>query len=243
MKVGELMSRNVRTCLPTDSINDAARIMWDSDCGCVPVVRDDGKVVGMITDRDICMAAYTQGRSLMHMTVESAASKSVVTVGEDEILRRAAELMRGAQVRRLPVVDGAGKLVGLLSLADFARRAPALAEREWEDLVAILAGLSQPRSAGADEPSRESRKTESHGVTDLKNELKKGLAQLRTLRDEVRVQLHLGSRELKDQWKRLEPHLGDVEKKAEELTEASRGAVLDAVKRLESLRSSLLQHN
>jgi hypothetical protein len=57
----------------------------------------------------------------------------------------------------------------------------------------------------------------------------------------VRVRLHLGSLELKDQWRKLEPQLGDVEKKAEELTEASRAAILDAVKRLETFRSSLTQ--
>jgi hypothetical protein len=61
------------------------------------------------------------------------------------------------------------------------------------------------------------------------------------LRDEVRVRLHLGSLELKDQWRKLEPHVGDVEKMADELTEASRAAIHDAVKRLETLRSSLSQ--
>src|SRR5690242_15312379 len=104
MNVGELMTRDVRTCAASDSLNDVARIMWERDCGCVPVVGADGTVVGMITDRDICMAAYTQGRRLMHMIVESAASKNIVTIGENESLRRAEELMRDAQVRRLPVV-------------------------------------------------------------------------------------------------------------------------------------------
>ena len=87
MNVGELMSRDVRTCATSDSLNDAARIMWEADCGCAPVVEADGTVVGMITDRDICMAAYTQGRRLMQMTVESTASKNVVTIGKVESLR------------------------------------------------------------------------------------------------------------------------------------------------------------
>lgn len=76
-------------------------------------------------------------------------------------------------------------------------------------------------------------------ANDLKNELKKSLATLQTLRDEVRVKLHLANMDLKDQWNKLEPHLADVEKKAEEVTEASRGILNEAVKKLEKFRASL----
>ena len=85
--------------------------------------------------------------------------------------------------------------------------------------------------------------TSSPTATELKRELKKSLALLQTLRDEVRIRLHLGSLDLKDQWKKLEPHLGEVEKKAEELTEASFAALGDAVKRVEKFRSSLNEHH
>lgn len=234
MNVEELMTRNVRTCAPSDSMNDAARIMWEHDCGCVPLVEADGRVVGIITDRDICMAAYTQGKRLMYMDVGSAASKSVVTIGKDESLRRAKELMRDAQVRRLPVVDSAGRLVGVLSVSDLARHVPDFGERVVEPLVGALAAISQPRQT-------EAREGQGPGL-DLKSDLRTGLARLQTLRDEVRVRLHLGSLELKDQWRKLEPHLGEVEKKAEEVTEASRSAIHDAVRRLETFRSSL-SHN
>ena len=234
MNVGELMTRDVRTCAASDSLNDAARIMWDGDCGCVPVIGPDGTVIGMITDRDICMAAYTQGRRLMYMTVESAASKSVVTIGEHESLRRAEELMRAVQVRRLPVVDSAGRLVGLLSLADLARRLPGLSDRAQGPLVGALTGVCQVRALGV---------PDAQAGADLKSELRKSLERLQTLRDEVRVRLHLGTLEVKDQWRKLEPILGDVEKRAEELTEASRDAIHDAVKSLETLRSSLSQHD
>jgi hypothetical protein len=76
-------------------------------------------------------------------------------------------------------------------------------------------------------------------TNDLKNEVKKNLAQLQTLRDEVRVRLHLANMELKDQWNKLEPHLLDVEKKAIDATEASRTMISDAVKKLEKFRASL----
>jgi CBS domain-containing protein len=234
MNVGELMTRDVRTCAASDSLNDAARMMWEADCGCLPVVEADGKVVGVITDRDICMAAYTQGGRLLDLTVESAASKNVVAIDKDESLRRAEELMRTAQVRRLPVVDSAGRIVGLLSLADLARRVPAPSDRTQEPLARVLASVCQARPTGA-----------ADGQTDMsrRSSLQKNLERLQTLRDEVRVRLHLGTLDIKEQWRKLEPLLGEVEKKAEELTEASHVALQDAVKRLESLRSSLSQHH
>jgi CBS domain-containing protein len=233
MNVEELMTREVRTCAPTDSMNDAARIMWEHDCGCVPIVASDGTVVGIITDRDICMAAYTQGRRLMYMNVESAASKNVVTVGQDESIRRAAQLMRDAKVHRLPVVDTVGRLVGLISLSDLARHVPDWGDRVGEPLLGALAAICQRRQTtdGQDDGAN------------LKKELQKSLEKLMALRDEVRVRLHLGSLELKDQWRQLEPHLGDVERKASDLTEASRAALHDAVKRLETFRSFLSSHN
>jgi CBS domain-containing protein len=176
------------------------------------------------------MAAYTQGRRLMYMDVRSAASRTVVTIGKDESLRRAEELMREAQVHRLPVVDSAGRLVGLLSLSDLARKVPDFGDRVREPLLGALAAISRARTPEA---------SDGQAGAELKRDLRKSLERLQTLRDEVRVRLHLGSLELKDQWRKLEPHLGDVEKKAEELTEAARAAIVDAVNRLETLRSSL----
>jgi predicted nucleic acid-binding Zn-ribbon protein len=79
----------------------------------------------------------------------------------------------------------------------------------------------------------------SDTANDLKTALKKGLSQLQTLRDEVRVKLHLANMDLKDQWNKLEPHLADVEKKAADATEASRSLINEAVKKLEKFRSSL----
>ena len=79
----------------------------------------------------------------------------------------------------------------------------------------------------------------SDTANELKNELKKGLTQLQTLRDEVRVRLHLASMDIKDQWNKLEPHLLDVEKKATDASEASRTLIHDAVKKLETFRASL----
>jgi len=131
MKVAQLMSPGVQLCGPTDTLNRAAQIMWESDCGCVPIVDADGKAIGMLTDRDICMAAYTQGLPLAQIAVASAASRGVVAVGEQDSLDRAEHLMQKHQIRRLPVLDGEGRPVGILSMNDLARRARA-GQREPE---------------------------------------------------------------------------------------------------------------
>lgn len=120
MKVSELMSRPVETCSMQDSLNAAAQRMWEHNCGCVPVVDSDGKALGMLTDRDVCMAAYTQGKPLGAIPVSTAMSKSIHTCAPTDTVAAAEKLMAARQVRRLPVVDKDGRVVGLLSLHDIA---------------------------------------------------------------------------------------------------------------------------
>lgn len=121
MNVRELMNTSVTTCSPTDSLARAAQIMWERDCGVVPVVDAEGRVLAMITDRDICMAAFWQEKLLAHMPVTTAASRMLFNVHPDVPLEVAEEIMKKRRVRRLPVTDEAGHLLGLLSLSDIAR--------------------------------------------------------------------------------------------------------------------------
>jgi predicted transcriptional regulator len=72
MKVEQVMKQAVQACRRGDALNTAAQIMWEHDCGCVPVVDTENRVIGMITDRDICMAAYTRGEPLQTLRVETA---------------------------------------------------------------------------------------------------------------------------------------------------------------------------
>jgi CBS domain-containing protein len=123
MKVRELMASDVVSCAPTDSLNIPARLMWERDCGCVPVVDHNNVVVGIITDRDICMGAYTQGRSLHLIQVKDVIGASVVSCEPDDDLITAEKLMRDNKVRRLPVCDADGKLTGVISLSDIALEA------------------------------------------------------------------------------------------------------------------------
>lgn len=148
MNVGALMSRDVFTCSVYDSLNEAARIMWEHDCGCVPVVDARGKVVAMVTDRDICMAAYTQGRPLYAIGVSTCASKKLVAVHEGDDLDDAEALMKEHQIRRVPVIDSNGYPIGILSVGDLARNARVLVDDQSElcgDAIAsTLAAVSEP---------------------------------------------------------------------------------------------------
>ena len=120
MEVKRLMKHQVRVCRPQDSLNDVAQIMWEEACGAVPVVAEDFKPIGFLTDRDICMAAYTQGRALHDLTVETAMARTIISCRDNDDVEDAGRLMRETSVRRLPVLDDHGALVGLLSLDDMA---------------------------------------------------------------------------------------------------------------------------
>jgi CBS domain-containing protein len=123
MKVEQLMQRSVQTCRAHDALNRAAQIMWENDCGCVPVVDDAGCAIGMITDRDVCMAAYTRGRTLGEIDVGSVMTATPRACRPQDTVREAETIMCTAQVRRLPVVDNENRLVGILSLNDIALEA------------------------------------------------------------------------------------------------------------------------
>ena len=153
MKIDKLIVKSVRTCYPEDDLRAPARAMWEADCGCIPVVDSWSRVIGMITDRDICMAAYTQGRTLQEIQVQSVMSKSVVACTNTDSLEQAEELMRRNKVRRLPVLDAEKKLVGLLTLNDIARAARSeptgASDALLRDAGQLLAEVGEPRLQAA----------------------------------------------------------------------------------------------
>jgi len=120
-QVQDLMSATPQRCHATDSLNEAARLMWEHDCGCVPVVDHLDRVVGIITDRDICMGAYTQGRTLSDIPIASVCTRQVHTCAPDDSIEKAEGLMMNHQVRRLAVTEPDGHLVGVISISDMAR--------------------------------------------------------------------------------------------------------------------------
>jgi CBS-domain-containing membrane protein len=154
------MTRSVKTCGPEDSLEVAARLMWENDCGCVPVTDDSGHPLAMLTDRDVCMAALTQGRTLAEIRVKSAMSGSLHAVGPRDPLARAEHMMQEFQVRRLPVADADGHLVGLLSMNDIAREAARERPQRQravtsDDVTMMLASVCRPRVCLVDGPSQE----------------------------------------------------------------------------------------
>jgi CBS domain-containing protein len=153
--VHDIMRVRVYTCSIDDSLHRAAQIMWEKDCGCLPVIDAAHHVHAVITDRDICMAALTQGVPLAATRVSSAMSRSLTTCSPDDSVGMVEELMRRQQIRRIPVVDEAGLLIGMISLADVARylrartaQAPASAA----EFVDAVAAISEPRARPSTPP-------------------------------------------------------------------------------------------
>lgn len=149
MRVRTLMTVAPTTCGPNDTCNEAARIMWDCDCGSVPIVDTSGRAIGIVTDRDICMAALFKGAPLSSIAIAEVMSGDLCTVQAEDDVKEAERLMQERRVRRLPVVDAGGSLVGILSLGDVAQSAGSSNGRAGKtdpaDLVETIATISEPR--------------------------------------------------------------------------------------------------
>jgi CBS domain-containing protein len=120
MKVKELMTTDVKRCTPETNLAAAAKIMWEGDCGAVPVTDERDRVVGVITDRDICIAAATRPRTEGEIPVKEVISKPLYTCAPGDDVRSALEIMKTRKIRRLPVVDQGGRLAGIVSIHDIA---------------------------------------------------------------------------------------------------------------------------
>jgi CBS domain-containing protein len=117
--IKEVMTRDVRACEPNATVADAAKVMAQEDVGPVPIV-EDGRLIGIVTDRDIVVRVVAEGRDPNATTVSEIASTELVTVSPDDDLDEALKLLAERQIRRLPVVEG-DRLVGIVAQADIAR--------------------------------------------------------------------------------------------------------------------------
>jgi CBS domain-containing protein len=154
MKVEQVMTENLQTCRPGDSLKTAAQGMWDRDVGVLPVCTDEGRIVGVITDRDICMHACFAGRALDELKVDDAMSRQTYCCMPGDSVAHAEQIMRDAQVRRLPVVDQDQRAIGIVSLADLAReaareRSMATQEITEEDIGDVLSVIVKPHAQAA----------------------------------------------------------------------------------------------
>ena len=123
MKVGDIMTRNVVSCRRDADIGTAARLMLEGRFGTLPVVDAHGNVAGIITDRDIAMAAATRQRNASHIAVHEAMSPKIRSCFADDEVGVALKQMEAARVRRLPVLDATSHLTGILSVDDIVLRA------------------------------------------------------------------------------------------------------------------------
>jgi len=150
MKVQEIMSEAVRSCQPEMNLAEAASIMWEGDCGILPVIEDGGKVVGMITDRDIAMSVRTRNRIPSDIQVREAMCRDIHGCSPDDDIHAALETMRNCRVRRLPVLSAEGLIQGVLSLNDVVRHAEKFegrrtTELSYDDVVVTLKAISEHR--------------------------------------------------------------------------------------------------
>jgi len=122
MKVQDIMTPQPQCCMAEDSLQRAAQFMVDCDCGEIPVIDQERKPIGVITDRDIACRAVAKGLNTTQMTVSDVMSTPVVCVRADDNLEECCRLMEQNQIRRVPVVDEHGVCCGIISLADIAER-------------------------------------------------------------------------------------------------------------------------
>jgi CBS domain-containing protein len=147
MRVQELMTHPVVTCHVRDSANAAAQIMWEHDCGVVPVVDDDGRLAGIVTDRDICLAAFFQGQPLSAIPLHSMMSRELCTCRPEDDVAEAERMMSTRQLRRIVAVNERGAPAGILSLGDVARRVghgSVAKQRDGQELLSTVAAVSMP---------------------------------------------------------------------------------------------------
>jgi len=130
MKVKEIMTANPKACTTTTNLAEAASFMWDYDCGILPVVADGGTVVGLITDRDICIGGATKNGNLSNIAVEEIMTGKVYSCAPEDDVHKALDTMQQRKVRRLPVIAPDGTLEGILSINDVTLNAKETADKK-----------------------------------------------------------------------------------------------------------------
>ena len=139
------MTTDIGFCNLEDNLTKAAEIMWQKDCGVVPIVDEEQKVIGMITDRDICIAAATRNQKTSDIKAKEMINREVISCAANDRLETALKKMRRYQLKRLPITNENSKLVGILSIADILlceQKAKKLRKKIYLTLKAI--GTSRP---------------------------------------------------------------------------------------------------
>ena len=144
MLVREIMKTPPATCATSDTVADAARIMHEHRCGFVPVIDPHTAVVGVVTDRDVCLVVGDKHRAMTHVSVQDAMSQPIFSCYLDDTVKTALATMAKRHVRRLPVLDRHGHLQGVLSLDDIIQVSNRRGTPTAEDILAALVGITAP---------------------------------------------------------------------------------------------------
>lgn len=149
MTARDFVTSDVKSCGPDLDLATVAKIMWDCDCGTVPVVNEERKVIGMITDRDICIAAATRSAAPAAIRVRDVMTGRVYTCGVEDDVRRVLKTMGERRVRRLPVLDQQQRLAGIVSMNDLVARAECRPEADipGDEFLATLKSVCQHSAA------------------------------------------------------------------------------------------------
>lgn len=140
MKVKDIMMTDVKMCTPGTTVAEAAHLMWDGDCGILPVV-DNGKLVGVVTDRDMYIALATRNARAAQLQVGALATTNVSTCAPEDDVHAALATMKKARVRRLPVVGFGGTVLGILSMNDIVLAAGSDTAVRNEEVVETLQAI------------------------------------------------------------------------------------------------------
>jgi CBS domain-containing protein len=150
MRVKDIMASEIATCSPNSDLATVAMMMWDKGCGVVPVTSVEGKRVGMIIGRDISIAGATQHRLFSNIPVTGVKDGRIISCSTEQDVKDAIKLMANATVRRLSVVDGDGRTVGILSMGDVVANIPGAGngksswELPYEDVINVLKSIYVP---------------------------------------------------------------------------------------------------
>lgn len=135
----DIMTSEIITCTPTTTLVGAAAIMRDEDFGSLPVVEEDGTLIGIITDRDIVVRGLAEHRVPTETTVADVMSRDIETCRENDEIEAAMDRMRRAQIRRIPIVNDNNQIVGIIAQADLAVRT-----ERTEDVGQVVEDISYP---------------------------------------------------------------------------------------------------
>lgn len=144
MKVQDVMTSEVGFISTSDDLTRAVDVMWRKDCGVVPIVDVENRVVGMITDRDVCIAVGSRDLKASEIKAEEFCSDTVITCEPEEKIKDALKKMRKHQMKRLPVTSQSGELVGIISISDILQTTEN-DKKTREKLVSALLEISKPR--------------------------------------------------------------------------------------------------